>query len=156
MCSFSTLETLYPSVGVGLGGDAWVTPLTWSQSLVAGGKECQRPQVVWSMCWHLETWQVHSLKFGGSLFCGGWSVPGHPWQRWTSIPGRNSPLGSAQHCLNTTLKKNCCDATVMLTKGSVFVLLPLQWQLYCASQSCGYDPRWLQWGMVAARRRRSQ
>lgn len=82
-------------------------PTLFSLSLAAGGKEFQGPQVVWSVCWPLETWQVHSLRFGGSL-C--WSIAGHPWQRWTPIPGRSSASGSARRCLNTTLKKKYRDA----------------------------------------------
>lgn len=56
------------------------------------------------------------LEVGGSLSYNGWSVPGHPLQRWSSIPGRNSPLGSVQRHPNTILKKNYWDVTVMLTK----------------------------------------
>lgn len=126
-------------------GGAWVTPLSWSLSLAAGGRGCQGAPVVWAVCWHL---------VGLFPAMAGCSRPS--MAEVVSHPGQKLSAGVGAAPFDTALERSCCDATVLLTKGCVSVLLPLQWQLYCASQSCGYDPRWLQWGMVAARRRRSQ
>lgn len=53
LCSSSTLETLCPSVGVGLGGDAWVTPLTWQEA------KSVRDHGLFDLC--VDTWKPGRL-----------------------------------------------------------------------------------------------